>query len=176
MSSRKGMMLALLKNRLCPLLAFTIIVGCGKQINDPSDVEISRAGQTEELPSSLAIQVNENESSFKNYLMPRNAWFTLPVKLLAKNASAAGKRVKIYYNLEANGNYEFHCYYQSYTLPSELTFEKCQSSDEVTIISSSDDLQKMEFPIDKGTSIKVELINPSANNLRIDAIFGVDWK
>jgi hypothetical protein len=34
----------------------------------------------------------------------------------------------------------------------------------------------MEFPMDKGTSIKVELTNPSANNLKIDSIFGVDWK
>jgi hypothetical protein len=171
-----GMMLALITKRLCPLIALTVAIGCGKQINDPKDVEISRAGQSEELPSNIAIQLNETESAIKTYLLPRNAWFTLPGKLLAKNASAAGKRVKIYYNLESNGNYEFHCYYQSFTLANELGFEKCQSSDEVTIISNPDDLQKMEFPMDKGTSIKVELTNPSGTNLKIDSIFGVDWK
>ena len=170
------MMLALITKRLCPLLALTVAFGCGKQINDPQDIEINRAGQTEELPSNIAIQLNEADSSSKTYSMPRNAWFTLPVKLWAKNASAAGKRVKIYYNLDSQGNYEFHCYYQSFTLPTELGFEKCQSSDDVTIISNPDDLQKMEFPMDKGTSIKVELTNPSGSSIKIDSIFGVDWK
>ncbi len=169
-------MLSNLTKRLCPLMTLAIAFGCGKKINEPSTTEISRATQTQELPSVLTLQVNEAVSTLKTYVLPKNAWFKLPTKLKAKDASAVGKKVKIYYNVLEDGEYEFHCYYKSITQTSELSFEKCQSSEDVTIISSSDDLEKMEFPMDKGSSIKIEITTPSSTGIKIDSIYSVDWK
>ena len=170
------MMLSNLTKRLCPLMTLAIAFGCGKKINEPSTTEISRATQTQELPLVLTLQVNEAVSTLKTYVLPQNAWFKLPTKLKAKDASAVGKKVKIYYNVLEDGEYEFHCYYKSITQTSELSFEKCQSSEDVTIISSSDDLEKMEFPMDKGSSIKIEITTPSSTGIKIDSIYSVDWK
>jgi hypothetical protein len=173
-----GMMLSILTKRLCPLMSLAIAFGCGKKINDPTTTEINRTGQTQtqELPSTLKIEVNEQISAEKVYTLPRNAWFRLPSKLIAKEASAVGKRVKIYYNFTSDNEYEFHCYYKSITQAAELSFEKCQSSDDVTIISTTDDLEKMEFPMDKGTAVKAQLLNPSQSGIKINSVYSVDWK
>jgi hypothetical protein len=174
--SRMGMMLTNLSKRLCPFMTLAIAFGCGKKINDPKITELSRQNQNQELPSTLIIQLDESESAMTTYKMPRNAWFKLPTKIRAKQASAAGKSVKVFYNYTSEGHYEFHCYYNSAVLATELTFEKCQASDDVTIISNPDDLEKMDFPIDKDTSVKMELTNPSGSGIKLEAAYLVDWK
>jgi hypothetical protein len=171
-----GMMLTNLKKRLCPLMTLAIAFGCGKKINDPKTTEITRSSQNQELPSTLILQLDESVSSTTTYKMPKNAWFKLPSKIRAKQASAAGKSVKVFYNYTSENHYEFHCYYNSAVLATELTFEKCQASDDVTIISNSDDLEKMDFPIDKDTFLKMELTNPSDSGIKIEAAYLVDWK
>ena len=172
------MMLTLLTKRLCPLMSLAIAFGCGKKINDPQTSDSGRTtqSQTQELPGALTLEVNEAVSAVKAYTLPRNAWFKLPAKLNAKEASAAGKVVKIFYNMEASGNYECHCFYKSITQTNELSFDKCQSSDDVTIISNADDLVKMEFPVDKGTQVQIHITNPSGSNIKINSSYEVDWK
>lgn len=159
-------------------MSLAIAFGCGKKINDPKTSDSGRTtqSQTTELSETFTLEVNEAVSSVKAYTLPRNAWFKLPAKLTAKEASAAGKVVKIFYNMESSGNYEFHCFYKSIALASELAFEKCQSSDDITIISNVDDLVKMEFPVDKGTQVQMHITNPSGSNIKIDSTYIVDWK
>ncbi len=171
------MMLSILKKRLCPLVSLAIAFGCGKKINDPASAPvINHSAQMQELPSTLTLEVNSANSTETSYLLQRNAWFKLPSHLIAKNASAVGKTVKVYYNLDTNNHYEFHCLYSSSVQAAELSFDKCQTSDDVTIISNVDDLEKMDFPMDKGTSIKMQILNQAGNKIKIDSSYIVDWK
>ena len=171
------MMLSIIKKRLCPLVSLALAFGCGKKINDPSDPPlINHSAQMQELPATLTLEVNAANSSETKYLLQRNAWFKMPSHLIAKDASAIGKSVKIFYNLDINNHYEFHCLYRSLVQTAELTFDKCQTSDDVTIISNSEDLEKMDFPMDKGTYIKMEVLNASNSKIKIDSSYIVDWK
>lgn len=171
-------MLSIFKKRLCPLMGLALAFGCGKKISDPStaDGNTSTQGHAQELPATLTLQLTEASSSFKSYQLPRNAWFKLPTKLLVKEGSAIGKRVKIYYNLLTSGDYEFHCYYSSTKLALELSFQKCESSQGTEIISSAEDLAGADFPMDKSTTVKMKLMNPTGTGLVIESTYRVDWK
>ena len=158
-------------------MSLALAFGCGKKINDPETTNAGTSqGQNTELPAELTLQVNEVVSAIKTYELPENAWFKLPTKLLAKEGNAIGKRVKIFYNLLSSGSYEFHCTYKSVIKVTELAFENCQSSDGLEIISNPADLESMVFPMDKGTSVKVQLTNPTGTSMKIDSAYIVDWK
>jgi hypothetical protein len=157
-------------------VSLAIAFGCGKKISDPKATTASTQGQTQELPTDLKIEVNESESPFKRYELPKNAWFQLPTKLLAKEGNAIGKQIKIYYNLWSSGKYEFQCSYRSTSKATELAFEKCVSSTGVEIISNPEDMQNVDFPMDKGASVKVQLTNPTGTGMRIESSYIVDWK
>lgn len=171
-------MLSFLSKRLCPLMSLALAFGCGKKINDPATSDVNRTGQTQttELPSVLTIQLQEAVASFKTYQLSRNAWFNLPDKLTVKAGNGTGKRVTIFYNLLTNGDYEFRCHYKSVTSATQLNFENCESSDQVQIVSNVADLEKMDFPMDKGSAVKVQLNNPTAGGLIIDSTYLVEWK
>lgn len=171
------MMLSNLAKKLCPLMSLALAFGCGKKINDPETTDAnSRPPQTQELPAELTIQIIEAISPFKTFLLPENGWFKLPTKLLAKEGNAIGKKVKIFYNLLSSGEYEFHCSYRSTVKVTELAFENCQSSDGLEIISNSEDLESMFFPMVEDTSIKVQLTNPTGTGMKIESAYIVDWK
>lgn len=169
-------MLSILTKRLCPLMSLALAFGCGKKINDPETKSGSTQGQEQELPAVFTVQVIEAVSAVKSYTLPRSAWFKLPTKLLATTGNATGKKVKIYYNLWANGDYDFQCSYRSASSATELSFEKCESSDGLEIISNSTDLANMVFPMDKASSVKMQLTNPTGTGLIIDSVYVVDWK
>ena len=171
-------MLSILKKRLCPLMGLALAFGCGKKISDPSTTggNGSTQGQAQELPANLTLQLTEAFSPFKSYQLPLNAWFKLPTMLSVKEGNAIGKRVKIYYNLLTSGDYEFHCYYSSTRLSLELSFEKCESSQGVEILSNAEELEGADFPMDKGTTVKMKLTNPTGTNLVIESTYKVDWK
>lgn len=156
-------------------MSLALAFGCGKKINDPNTTEPNRSTQNQELPAVLTLQVVESESAMKRYELPRNAWFSLPSKLMVRAGNATGKRVKIFYNL-IEGTHEFHCFYKSVAKVTELDFEKCESSLGVEIISNTEDLENMDFPMDKGASVKMQLLNPTGTNLIIDSTYIVDWK
>jgi len=171
------MMLSTLTKRLCPLMSLALAFSCGKKINDPEATGGGNTqGQNQELPAVLTLQVNEVVSPTKQYLLPRNAWFKLPTKLLAIEGNAAGKKVQIYYNLLNSGDYEFQCSYRSVASATELPFVNCESSDGLEIISNPTDLESMVFPMDKSTSVKVQLTNPTGTGMKIDSSYRVDWK
>lgn len=172
------MMLSIFKKRLCPLMSLALAFGCGKKINDPKTTEGNRTtqGQQQELPANLTLRINEVLSSFVSYQLPRNAWFKLPSKLLAVEGNAIGKRVKIYYNLFSSRDYEFHCYYSSINSAKELLFENCESIQGQEVISGVEELNGVDFPMDKGASVKMQLMNPSGNGLKIESTYRVDWK
>ncbi len=158
-------------------MSLALAFGCGKKINDPKTSSGgSNQGQTTELPASFSLTINEAASPVRTYALERNGWFNLPTKLFAREASAVGKQVKIYYNMVANGDYEFHCFYKSTSSATELAFVKCESEDNIEIISNPSDLENMDFPMDKGSSIKMQLTNPSSTGIKIEAIYQVDWK
>ncbi len=171
-------MLTFLTKRLCPLMSLALALGCGKKINDPTTSDVNRTDQTQttELPAVLTIQLQEAVSSVKTYQLSRNAWFNLPDKLIVRAGNAVGNRVTIYYNLFTNGDYEFLCRYKSVNSATQLNFENCESSDQVQIISNAADLEKMDFPMDKDSSVKVQLSNPKGSGLVIDSTYFVDWK
>lgn len=169
-------MLTTITKKLCPLMSLALAFGCGKKINDPKTTEANRSTQNQELPAVLTLQVKEIESTMKKYELPRNAWFSLPTKLLVRQGNGIGKRVKIFYNQLADSSYEFHCFYKSTAKPAELDFEKCESNLGVEIISSTEDLENMDFPMDKGSAVKMQLLNPTGTNLIIDSTYIVDWK
>lgn len=172
------MMLSLLKKHVCPLMSLALAFGCGKKINDPSTSDNGRSsqGQTTELPATLTLQIDEAASSAKSYQLTKNAWFNLPETLSAIEGSAVGKRVKIYYNLLSNGDYEFHCFYKSTSVVKTLAFEKCEDSYGKEIISTATDLVNVDFPMDKDASIKMQLLNPTGTGLKIESRYLVDWK
>jgi hypothetical protein len=173
-----GMMLSLLKKNICPLVSLALAFGCGKKINDPSTTDTSRTtqGQTTDLTASVTLQIDETVSADKSYKLPKNAWFNLPDSLSVIEGSAIGKRVKIYYNLLSTGDYEFSCFYKSLTAAKVLAFEKCENNYGKVIISSAADLVNVDFPMDKDTSIKMKLTNPSGTGLKIESRYIVDWK
>ena len=158
-------------------MTLALAFSCGKKINDPETTGSGTIqGQTQELPSTLNLQVNESLSSIKIYELSRNAWFKLPTKLFAREGNATGKKIQIYYNLLRSGDYEFQCSYRSLTAVAELPFEKCESRDGLEIISKPEDLENMLFPMDKGASVKIELTNPTGSGMKIDSVYIVDWK
>src|SRR5687768_10350162 len=109
-----GMMLSILTKRLCPLMSLALAFGCGKKINDPKTTPGgSNEEPRQELPSDFSLTINEAQSPITTYKLIRNGWFQLPATLYAREASAIGKQVKIYYNLRSNGDYEFRCTYKS---------------------------------------------------------------
>lgn len=170
------MMLSTLTKKLCPLMSLALAFSCGKKINDPESTNAGTTqGQNTELPAELTLQVNEVVSAIKTYEIPRNAWFKLPTKLLAREGNAIGKRVRIYYNLLVSGDFEFQCSYRSTVKTSELAFENCQSNQGVEIISNPADLENVLFPMDKGSSIKMQLTNPTGTGMKIDSDYIVDW-
>jgi hypothetical protein len=158
-------------------MSLALAFGCGKKINDPETTDGNfRPTQTQELPAQLTLQVNEAVSPIKSYLLSKNAWFKLPSKLVAKEGNAIGKRVKIFYNLLNSGGYEFHCSYRSTVQVAELAFENCQSSDGLEIISNPADLENVVFPMDKSSSVKMQLTNPTGTGMKIESVYIVDWK
>lgn len=168
-------MLSMLTRRLCPLMSLALAFGCGKKINDPKSTDVNRTSQNQELPAVLTLQLNASESPQTSYKLPRNAWFKLPATLRAANGNPVGARVKIFYNLASDGSYEFHCYYQGVNAV-QLDFERCESQDNIEIISNSEDLESMDFPMDKETWVRMQLTDGSASSLHIDSIYLVDWK
>ena len=171
-------MLSLLSRKLCPLMSLALALGCGKKINDPSTSDVSRTNQTQttELPSVLVLKIDEVLANSFTYQMPKNAWFNLPQKLNVRKGNSAGKRVKIYYNLLSNGEYEFQCNYKTITINSQMEFENCTSSDGVVIVANTSDLERMDFPMDRGSSIRMQLNSPSQSGLIIEASYLVEWK
>jgi hypothetical protein len=170
------MMLAILTKRLCPLMSLALAFGCGKKINDPETNSGSTQAQNQELPAVVTVQVDEVVSPITMYALSENAWFKLPTKLRAIQGSAAGRKIKIYYNLLNSGEYEFNCSYSSISSVTEMPFDKCESSDGRELISNNTDLSNMVFPMDKGSSIKMQLTNPAGTGLKIDSTYLVDWK
>lgn len=171
------MMLSILTKRLCPLMSLAIVFGCGKKINDPETTSArNNQGQTTELPATFSLTINEAASPITTYQLQKNGWFQLPAKLFARESSAIGKQVRIYYNLMTNGDYEFRCNYKSLTSSTELAFVNCENQDNREIIRNTVDLESMDFPMDKGSAIKMQLTNPTSSNIKIEAIFQVDWK
>lgn len=170
-------MLSILTKRLCPLMSLALAFGCGKKINDPETTTgNTRPGQEQELPSKLTLQIDETVSPIKLYEFPKNAWFKLPTKLFAKEGNAVGKKVTIYYNLRPTGAYEFLCTYRSVSHATELAFQKCNDMDGVEIISTPEVLASMDYPMDKGFSVKLQLTNPTGTGMKIESTYLVDWK
>lgn len=169
-------MLSPLVKKICPFVTLLMAMGCGKQINDPEVSEVARQVQGQEPAPTLILQINESVSAVTSYTLTRNAWFHLPSKLMARNASAVGKSVTIFYNLQLTGEYEFHCQYKSVASATELDFVNCQSPDNINIISNVNDLENMQFPMDRDTKVKLQLNNPTGTKILIDAAYLVDWK
>lgn len=169
------MMLALLTKRLCPLMTLALAFGCGKKINDPETTSSSTQGQGHELPTVLTLQINEAQSPVKSYNLTQNAWFNLPTTLTSVSGDVTGKIVEIYYNMESDTEYEFRCTYRSTSSATKLAFVNCETQDDHVFISNSHDLERMEIPMDKGFSMKMQLTNPSGTNLKIESVHLVDW-
>ena len=164
-------MLSILTKKLCPLMSLALAFGCGKKINDPDTTTgNSRREVGQELPPVITVQLDETVSPVKLYTLPRNAWFKLPSKLLATAGNAAGKKVKIYYGVLSNGYFEFYCSYSSVSSATELAIDKCESNYGLAV--SHDSL----FPMDKASSVKMQLTNPTGTGLKIDSTYNVDWK
>lgn len=167
------MMLSLLTKRLCPLLSLALTFGCGKKINDvevtprqPSFVE----GATAE---SINISVDQSISPFKIYTMTEDLYLNLPSTLAVKTENGFGQKVKITYNLREDNTYEFHCFYESVASATELTFDRCVSFAGREYLIEASDLEFMDFPIDHGTGIKVEILNPTQQELKIQSTFKI---
>lgn len=169
-------MFSLITKKHCPLLILLLAFGCGKNIKEAKTSNTNHQVQNQGLSSNLALQVDEAVSATKLYKIPRNAWFKLPTKLFVQNGDATGKEVKIYYNLLGSSNYEFECTYFSTNQVGILAFEKCESKDGYEIISNPNDLKNKLFPMDKGSSVKLQLTNPSGTGIKIESIYFVEWK
>ncbi|MBA2405631.1 MAG: hypothetical protein H0V66_12715 [Bdellovibrionales bacterium] len=162
--------------KICALLSLTLIIGCGKNIKDKEAVETNNQIPVETLSSELTLQVDGAVSLVKIFKMPRNAWFQLPDKLIVKSGNAAGMRIKIFYNLLNHSDYEFQCTYLATSDGQSLTFEKCESSYGNTIISNAKELIRRDFPMDKGSQVKLQLSKSSGSEVKIDSSYFVNWK
>jgi len=169
-------MLLKISKKICPLMTLLLSFSCGKKINEPNTIESRISNQTPEEEWGVLLIELPPGSIETSYRFNRNAWINLPTKLNVESGNALGKRLKIYYNLTDQGDYEFHCLYRSSLLSNEMNFEKCETSYNSVTVSNSDDIAQWEFPMNKNTRIKFELLNSSAPNLRISTAYTIDWK
>ncbi len=169
------MMLSLLTKRLCPLMSLALAFGCGKKINDPATSDNGRT-VTPSMPgsSSIVIKFDESSASTKSYLFNKSAYMHLPPKLVASEGNAVGRRMVIFYNYLADDDYEFLCTYRSSSSATELAFVSCEDSSGDIFITQSDYLQTYDFPMDEGTQIKMQLINPNGSGLKINTTFEIE--
>jgi hypothetical protein len=129
-----------------------------------------------ELPKVLTLEIDTAESLEKIYHMSRNAWFKLPTFLTAQTSSSAENSVKIYYNLLANNQYEFHCTYKSQAQSQKLNFVKCETMDGSEMVSTASELENIVFPMDKNSIVKMQLTYSKGLRSTISATFVFDWK
>jgi hypothetical protein len=170
-------MLSKLATKLCPLMSLALTFSCGKKINDPEPITsgLSRTTQRQdELAPVLTLQLDSNEASQTSFQLLKSAYFLLPQKLIVTSFNGAGKKVRIKYNVQADGNYEFYCVYESSLNQTELDFKACYSSSNALYIDSVDQLQNALY-MDQDTQIQMELLNSSSPDLLIQAVYTVNW-
>jgi hypothetical protein len=156
------------------VLLLALATGCGKKIIDKGPSRNN--GKTQKLEKNLTLVVNEVVSLTTNYHLPESAVFKLPTELKAKYGNAIGKKIQIFYNYTNAQEYEFRCTYSSTNKDSKLAFENCETSDGYEIISNDQNINEVWFPVDKGTRVKLELINASGTHMNIETAYLVDWK
>lgn len=167
-----------LTKKLCPLMSLAALaLGCGKKINDPETTSGDGTRYEEQRPSSvLVLEIKTNESSKLSYTVPFNGYFFFPSKLTMKAGSGLGKTVRFIYDIDKNGEYDYLCYYKSTVEPTELRFDKCLNADGADLEVNPDDFDSLPWLQRKGNRVEMELVSGFATNLRINAVFSVDWK
>lgn len=164
------------KNELFFVLFVSCLVsGCGKKMID-SKAKPENHNLPQKLERNLTLVVNEDVSLTTTYKLPESAVFKLPTILKARFGNAIGKKIKIFYNYSGPGQYDFHCTYSSTLKDKFLALENCESSDGDEVIANSDDTSEVWFPVDKGSKVKLELINPSGTKMNIESDYLVEWK
>jgi hypothetical protein len=156
------------------LILLAAVSGCGKKINDKGGSATRE--RTQRHGNNLTLVVNERVSLTTDYDVPKNARFKLPTELKARYGNAIGKKIEIFYNYSSSHEYEFRCTYSSTDKDSKLALVNCETSNGDEIISSSDAINEIWFPVDKGSRVKLELINPSGARMNIETDYLVDWK
>jgi hypothetical protein len=152
-------------------MSLTMILSCGKKINDPSaaKLETETSSQTPDTQTKLILRLDESRSRITSYSVLQDDWLLMPVKLSVLSGNPSGKRVRIYYNFLNNNQYEFYCNYKFAETQGEMSFENCLNDQSVVIVSDPENLSKLYFPIEKSSSIKMELSSPSGTGLVIEA-------
>lgn len=156
------------------LLLLALVTGCGKKINDTGGTVTRQLPQ--KLERNLTLVVDEVVSLTTHYHLPESALFKLPTELKARFGNAIGKKIQIFYNYSSSNQYEFRCTYSSTDKDSKLAFVNCETSDGHEMISRHEDINEIWFPVDKGSRVKLELINPSGTRMNIETAYLVDWK
>lgn len=171
-------------NFLFVLTLLTLACSCGKKINEGADADTGK--KPLKLERNLTLVVDEVVSLTTDYHVPENAMFKLPTELNARLGNAIGKKIEIFYNYTSSNQYEFRCTYSSTERDSKLALVNCVSSSGDEIFTSEHDIKEIWFPVDKGTRVKLKLINPPATKskifnptvtrMNIESAYLVDWK
>lgn len=166
-------MLNRLTLKLCPLLTMALAtVGCGKKINEPK-TEPARTTENQELPSTMIFELDGTQgSSAKTYTMPQNGTFHLPEQLRVRG-NALNKSVEIIYELDPEDpdTYQFKCKYLA-TATTEMRLNKCYS----WYGSDLGNISDVEFGFRKGDAIQLRFTGASASDLKVEAIYSVEWR
>lgn len=125
---------------------------------------------------TLNIKMNSWNPRGVTYPLAKSGWLKIPTWIPLKTPQFNRLDVKITYNLNKNGDYEFYCLYSMSSYRKNLTFNKCVAQSGQTIVDRGDDLMNMEFPVDAGKSIKIETIKRAETPVTITARHYVDWK
>lgn len=166
------MLNSVIKNVL-PLLSIAALsVGCGKKINDASVTDGNNNGREhpwiEELPSAFRQIVDDSSQNIETSELPKNGWVRLPSKLVARSGPAEGREVHIYLNLNHRDEYEYKCVYK------DLNFVHCLDQGGTVVIHSW--FADYDFPLDKNSLLKMELINPTHTSLVLESHYQIEWK
>lgn len=166
-------MLNRLTRKLCPLVTLALAtVGCGKKINEP-ETQPNRIIENQELPRTMIFELDGSTGAVsKLFKMPRNGSFFMP-EYLRVQGNALNETIEITYELDPEDPelYQLKCSYSAVSA-SELKLDKCYDWDSPNL----GDVSQSAFSFREDDIIEIRFTNGRASDLKIEAIYSVDWR
>ena len=163
-------MLMFLTRKLCPLMSLALLsVACGKPITDP-DTQNGNSTVEPQLPSSYVMRLDGSTNN-KFRLLPMNAKFYLPLRLIVKAGNTAGTTVTVKYDAhpEDSDDFVMKCTYTPFE--SYYKLNKCVNWNDADL----GDVTSEQFSVRKDEYIQMSLTGAPVNDLVIETVYDMDW-
>jgi hypothetical protein len=124
------------------------------------------------LASAATITIQNAASSQEAvFSVDRNGWMKIPTEFKMNRPTLNPVKVEIFYNV-TDIDHEFSCRFESLKASRKVVFKKCVNQLGDVLINSSEDLSQLDFPIDRGTKIKM-MVN---RKVSLKATHQADWR